>query len=455
MSISVVQSQPIEMISCPSQKRIKEIEGIAREVSQPDRTSKELLAYKVKLESFQKSPAFHAFDTLSQKRIGAIKESVTHELARRRTHFVDTFSDSRLGDHINLSVLQRVFPSQAQTLSRLIMGKGLAYSKEKNMGGESTTLHLDCYTPAIAIKYRIKNWKPQIIISQNIGEGAFSTVEKVAVVIGDKIEEAPDLFFARSKLLEEWRTNAFVQNSIRQASSITQRLFQLGVTGVVPYSLISPAHFTVASPLHKESLDDFLTKNKYDFSQFSPHKMRKYLKNIVIPVVKTLDAIHRENFVHLDLSLGNILLTEEGKAHLGDFGACNPIHKCFDKALTTPLVAAPETFDNGGAWEALPCLDMWAVGMLVSVLVFGESRTYESFYRKPNFSTCAPEEKSMRVKEGAQNIMEDFATLSSHSVIDERIILLVQRLLSLFPNERPSASEVAHELEKVLRKKIS
>ena len=90
---------------------------------------------------------------------------------------------------------------------------------------------------------------------------------------------------------------------------------------------------------------------------------------LVYQVVQALGAAHRSGLVHRDVKPANVLLTNEGRAKLADFGL---VRRHSDPGLAgakvagTPTFMAPELF---GGSPASPRSDLYAVGVMFYYLL--------------------------------------------------------------------------------------
>ena len=90
---------------------------------------------------------------------------------------------------------------------------------------------------------------------------------------------------------------------------------------------------------------------------------------LVFQVVQALGAAHRSGLVHRDVKPANVLLTNEGRAKLADFGLVrrhSDLGPAGAKVAGTPTFMAPELFVGG---SASPRSDIYAVGVMLYYLL--------------------------------------------------------------------------------------
>jgi serine/threonine protein kinase len=98
----------------------------------------------------------------------------------------------------------------------------------------------------------------------------------------------------------------------------------------------------------------------------------KWIVPILREVAEALYCVHRQGIIHRDVKGGNVLITEEGKVQLCDFGVAGIIDTKLDKRSTfigTLHWMAPELFDNSASYGTE--VDIWAFGALAYELAVG------------------------------------------------------------------------------------
>ncbi|KAL0233817.1 hypothetical protein PCE1_002323 [Barthelona sp. PCE] len=105
----------------------------------------------------------------------------------------------------------------------------------------------------------------------------------------------------------------------------------------------------------------------------------KHIRSIMKQMLKHLGALHRRNFVHCDVKLGNILFDSEKRLKLCDFGAVQRIDSevSRDNFVGTPDYLSPEyhsfLFDESTGSVSINCRrDVYALGVVLHRLVAGK-----------------------------------------------------------------------------------
>lgn len=98
----------------------------------------------------------------------------------------------------------------------------------------------------------------------------------------------------------------------------------------------------------------------------------KWIIPILREVALALFWIHKHGVIHRDIKCGNVLVTEDGRVQLCDFGVAGIIDTKFDKRSTligTPNWMAPELFDPSSSYGTE--VDIWAFGSMVYEIASG------------------------------------------------------------------------------------
>lgn len=138
---------------------------------------------------------------------------------------------------------------------------------------------------------------------------------------------------------------------------------------------------------------------KGDLSHFNGKDSRR-LCSYAHDILEGLHALHSEGKVHRDLKPENVLIRDNGKAALTDFGVVGEMEKAKrmsevgwwkqkpKQAFGTPLYMSPEIYyKTGGGVTYLPMVDIWSFGVMMYELLtegsfpFGNIDSVEDFPR--------------------------------------------------------------------------
>uniref|UniRef100_H2Y8V5 Serine/threonine-protein kinase PLK n=1 Tax=Ciona savignyi TaxID=51511 RepID=H2Y8V5_CIOSA len=165
--------------------------------------------------------------------------------------------------------------------------------------------------------------------------------------------------------------------------------------------------------------------NKKSLAQYLRRKQQlceAEVAAITRQVVSGLAHLHGKGILHRDLKLGNILLTDDMTAKIGDFGLATLVEWGKKKTICgTPNFIAPEVLQRLGHG---PEADVWALGCLLYTLLVG----------KPPFETACLRETYRCILKNSFRI----PTTVSAEAAD-----LLRWMLRHKPKTRPTLSEVS------------
>ncbi len=142
-------------------------------------------------------------------------------------------------------------------------------------------------------------------------------------------------------------------------------------------------------------------------------------------VADALRYLHRKGIVHRDLKASNILLDRNGAPYLADFGVAAPVGE--RKGGGSLVAQSPQSLDGQGAQ---PADDIFALGALVFELVRG----------RPPYSGAVSVDA---IRETPAEALE----AADGSALPLALLRLVAQMLSKHPQQRPTAEDVAGQLE--------
>lgn len=153
--------------------------------------------------------------------------------------------------------------------------------------------------------------------------------------------------------------------------------------------------YIVMEYLNGDTLKNHVKKSKLSFEQ---------TKIILEPVIKALNKIHQLGVVHLDISPDNIMLMENNRAKLLDFGGAKTIGEKDDNDIVAFKrgYAPPEQYvidGNIGQWT-----DVYAVAATIYYSLTG-MKPVDSMERKAGTELVRPSKMGARIPQNIENVL--------------------------------------------------
>ena len=160
--------------------------------------------------------------------------------------------------------------------------------------------------------------------------------------------------------------------------------------------------------------------------------------------------MHTSGKIHRDLKPDNVLVRNNGKAALTDFGVVGEMEKSKrskpdfwskrpKNVHGTPLYMAPEMYDREkGGITYLPTIDIWSVGVMMYELVTGGDLPFGNIQSETEFPGYM---------ERAKHGQWDRAKLNNHSIGKNWYDIIERCLAPDYRNRYQSAHEVLKDLE--------
>ncbi|MFJ4712237.1 Stk1 family PASTA domain-containing Ser/Thr kinase [Streptomyces sp. NPDC088785] len=155
---------------------------------------------------------------------------------------------------------------------------------------------------------------------------------------------------------------SFVDRFIREAKSVA-RLSHPNVVGVFDQGTDGPYVFLAMEYIAGCTLRDVLR----DRGALRP----RAALDILEPVLAALGAAHRAGFVHRDMKPENVLIGDDGRVKVADFGlvrAVDTVTNTTGSVLGTVSYLAPEQIEHG---TATPSVDVYACGVVLYEMLTG------------------------------------------------------------------------------------
>ncbi|MFI5566284.1 Stk1 family PASTA domain-containing Ser/Thr kinase [Streptomyces sp. NPDC051740] len=156
---------------------------------------------------------------------------------------------------------------------------------------------------------------------------------------------------------------SFVERFIREAKSVA-RLAHPNVVQVFDQGTDGAYVYLAMEYIAGCTLRDVLRER----GALQPHAALDILE----PVLAALGAAHRAGFVHRDMKPENVLIGDDGRVKVADFGlvrAVDSVTNTTGTVLGTVSYLAPEQIENG---VADPRVDVYACGILLYEMLTGE-----------------------------------------------------------------------------------
>ncbi|MEW8438672.1 MAG: bifunctional serine/threonine-protein kinase/formylglycine-generating enzyme family protein [Candidatus Thiodiazotropha taylori] len=156
------------------------------------------------------------------------------------------------------------------------------------------------------------------------------------------------------------------------------------------------------------------------------------LKNLMIPILDGLRAVHREQFLHRDIKPGNIYLRSEGSPVLLDFGAARQALGEHSRSMTGIVTAGYAPFEQySSRGKQGPWTDLYAIGATMYRAISGQPPVESS-------------ERVAAVGEGDPDPLVP-ATEIGKGHYSEPLLSSIDWMLNLVSKDRPQSVEAVLE----------
>eukprot|EP00058_Branchiostoma_floridae_P009606 XP_002595094.1 hypothetical protein BRAFLDRAFT_90204 [Branchiostoma floridae] len=132
------------------------------------------------------------------------------------------------------------------------------------------------------------------------------------------------------------------------------------------------------------TLHDWLNSHKEQTPAWWPDDEAKMkegfntVKDLASQLCLGLKAIHEKGYMHRDLKLENVLVTEEGVVKIADMGLAKRLDEVTGTMVGTPLYAAPEVFNGREHYDI--SADIYSLGFCLLEMWYGSSVTEDKEY---------------------------------------------------------------------------
>lgn len=210
---------------------------------------------------------------------------------------------------------------------------------------------------------------------------------------------------------------------------------------------------------------ELMDANLYEMIRGRQHYLKPELvQSLMFQLVKSLDHMHNKGIFHRDIKPENILVENNSKLKLADFGSCRGIYskQPYTEYISTRWYRAPECLLTDGYYG--PEMDMWGAGCVFFEItslypLFPGSNELDQIHRIHKVLGTPPlDVLEIFKRKGAAHVDFDFAKedgtniakLIPHASI--AAIDLMQKMLEYDPSKRMNAREaLRHEYFRELR----
>jgi protein-serine/threonine kinase len=159
----------------------------------------------------------------------------------------------------------------------------------------------------------------------------------------------------------------------------------------------------------------------FEYIEINPYLSEHTVKNIFKQIMAAISYMHSEGLVHGDVKDENILIDENGKVKLIDFGSASCFtQKKFTRFLGTIQYASPEILRGDSSYDG-PAAEVWALGcclytMLTGQIPFRSKRhaLFSSFYPPSRPLSCSSNDLLLKMLEKDSKLRCSIGDILSH-----------------------------------------
>ncbi|HET9189055.1 MAG TPA: protein kinase [Rudaea sp.] len=195
---------------------------------------------------------------------------------------------------------------------------------------------------------------------EKIGEGGMGVVYRARQTSLER-EVAVKLLAAGP-----WASRDFIDRFRREAQNAA-RMQHPNIVAIYEVGDVDELHYFSMRLVHGGSLAALLKRD----GRLDPRRAAQLLRTIA----EAVDYAHRLGVLHLDLKPANVLIDDNGTAHVADFGLARRLEQCLvadnNEISGTPSYMAPEQA-TAGPQKITPATDIWGLGAIGYELVTGQ-----------------------------------------------------------------------------------
>ncbi len=224
----------------------------------------------------------------------------------------------------------------------------------------------------------IKEYLPSEFATRTYGQ------TQVTVFSGDKMEQF----------------NSGMDKFIEEARRLAKFVNEEGIVRVFDSFEYNNTAYIVMEYLDGETLTSYIERE----GKIPIDKAVELLK----PIIKSLQAVHREGIIHRDIAPDNIMITKDGEMKLIDFGAARYATTSHSRSLTViikPGYSPEEQYRSRG--DQGPQTDVYALGAVLYRMITGvtppDALERRAYYENKRKDILEPPSKFCKIPKNLEN----------------------------------------------------
>ena len=293
----------------------------------------------------------------------------------------------------------------------------------------------------------------QYLVGKVLGEGGFGITYlamdlnlEIPVAIkeyfpaGLAVRDASERRITRISVLSGEKSEYYQQGLERfteEAKSLIRFRFEEGIVQVSTLFYENGTAYMVMEYIHGKSLKQYLQEKNAPLTEAETFR-------IMMPILKMLEKVHEAGIIHRDISPDNIMLGENGKVYLIDFGAARMITGAETRSLEVVLKPGYTPFEQYHSRGKMgPWTDVYAVCATMYRMLSGK----------------VPQEALSRLEEDEVEPLWKLAERKEILPVSKRLSLVIEKGMSLKREDRyPGINELLKDLtekEKAVEKSVA
>ncbi|KAJ1512420.1 Serine/threonine-protein kinase plk4 [Coelomomyces lativittatus] len=255
----------------------------------------------------------------------------------------------------------------------------------------------------------------QILSTESLGHGAFGNVYEARSHLPEFKDKPIALkFINHEQLTQKYRERIRMEIELHKQMSLHPSILTFYTSFEMHEGMYLVLEHCPHGDLHK-------------FLKLHGHFTEAQVRWLLLQLVPGFDFLHKNNIMHRDIKLSNILLTKTYQVKLADFGLATLNQGEHHTLCGTPNYLAPEMIQTGSSHG--PAVDVWALGCLVYALFTGH----------PPFDHLEVQVTLAQIVQTKNQPIQFTPLTSTHSKL---AVQLLSELMKVDPTQRPSFHQI-------------